>query len=72
MSALSSAGLAEQSHALQVGDQLLAIDSHSLAHEPLSTAIYLLQNSKDRVVLCVGRNNPSVIVNRKFDSNYSG
>lgn len=64
VSALTQDGLAERSQALQVGDQLLAIDSHSLAHEPLSSAIYLLQSSKDRVILCVGRNN-NISVNSK-------
>ncbi|XP_046673224.1 glutamate receptor-interacting protein 2 isoform X2 [Homalodisca vitripennis] len=55
ISGLTADGLAEQSQALCVGDQLLAIGSHSLSQEPLSTAIQLLQSSTDRVVLCVGR-----------------
>ncbi|XP_054275201.1 glutamate receptor-interacting protein 1-like [Macrosteles quadrilineatus] len=63
ISALTPGGLAEQSQALQIGDELLAIDSRSLGQEPLSTAIYLLQSSNDRVILCVGRKTPTINAN---------
>lgn len=43
---------------LHVGDRILAIDGHNLNQEPLSLAISLLQESGDKVQLCIARNNP--------------
>ncbi|KAJ8947394.1 hypothetical protein NQ314_008617 [Rhamnusium bicolor] len=49
-------GLAEKTGALHVGDRILAINSESLEHRPLSDAIRLLQTSGDRVQLKIARN----------------
>lgn len=48
-------GLAEKTRALQIGDQLLAIDGHTIEKQPLSRAITLLQQSGENVILKVSR-----------------
>lgn len=49
-------GMAQQTGALHIGDQLLAINGDSLCGKPLSEAIALLQNSSDVITLKIARN----------------
>lgn len=55
VSGLTPGGLAEQTGALSVGDEILAINDHSLIGEPLSTAHALLHSSPDLVCLKISR-----------------
>lgn len=55
VSGLTPGGLAEQTGALLVGDEILAINEHSLVGEPLSTAHALLHSSPDLVCLRISR-----------------
>uniref|UniRef100_A0A1B6DIR9 PDZ domain-containing protein n=1 Tax=Clastoptera arizonana TaxID=38151 RepID=A0A1B6DIR9_9HEMI len=68
ISALTPNGLAERMQVLHVGDRILAIDGHSLNQEPLSSAITLLQESGDKVQLCIARSNQSVNKNVSLQS----
>ncbi|KAK6619093.1 hypothetical protein RUM44_003475 [Polyplax serrata] len=55
ISGLTAGGLAEQTGVIHIGDEILAINNHSLAGEPLSRAHVLLQNSPDLVTLKLSR-----------------
>ncbi|XP_025835465.1 glutamate receptor-interacting protein 1 [Agrilus planipennis] len=71
LSRLTEGGLAEKTGALHVGDRILAINSESLEHRPLSEAIRLLQTSGDRVQLKIARHlNPKIdhVENKDIES----
>lgn len=55
VSGLTTGGLAEQTGVIQIGDEILAINNHSLYGEALSAAHSLLQNSSDLVSLKLSR-----------------
>nr|XP_018895877.1 PREDICTED: glutamate receptor-interacting protein 2 [Bemisia tabaci] len=55
ISSLAPDGVAQQTRALHVGDQLVAIDGQSLHCKPLSAAITSLQQAGDSIVLKVVR-----------------
>lgn len=55
VSGLTPGGLAEETGVLHIGDEILAINNHSLYGEPLSKAHALLQNSSDLVTLKICR-----------------
>ncbi|KAL0273585.1 UNVERIFIED_CONTAM: hypothetical protein PYX00_006222 [Menopon gallinae] len=68
ISGLSSGGLGEQTGVLHIGDEILAINNHSLYGEPLSKAHQLLQNSPDFVTLKISR---SIMPYSRFSNNIS-
>ncbi|EEB12197.1 conserved hypothetical protein [Pediculus humanus corporis] len=55
VSGLTAGGLAEQTGVIHVGDEILAINNHSLYGEPLSKAHSLLNTSSDLVSLKLSR-----------------
>lgn len=55
ISGLTTGGLAERTGALQVGDNLLAINGQSLNGKPLSEAIAVLNNCGDAVTIKISR-----------------
>lgn len=56
ISAVLEGGIAEQSHQINIGDCLLAINGESVQGKPLSHATKLLQNLGNIVDLKVSRN----------------